>query len=251
MASQLLVAVNTGINHITAYPLDTEQTIVWQGENTDYVVEGCLFEVDITREWMFGSTHFITGPITSQRIDIPALGVTPLRVRECIKCSKEYEMEQVIPGWEPNVFGSDPILEAVELKNKGEHEQARNILRNIIKEDIRCIDAHVHLGNFAFGAGDSRSMIRVALNHYSVAVLMGKFFLGDNFKGTLPWGWINNRPYLRALHGQCICFWALGEFKEAMKVAKYILKVNPMDNQGIRFLTTELKEKKPYDASTI
>jgi hypothetical protein len=254
MSSTWFVAINAGASHITSYPLGDHsgEVVVWHGENyPDFVVEGCIFEVEVTKDWTFGNTHFISGPILSQRIDIPALGLLPLAVRERIPKSNEYEMEQVIPGWEPNFFGSDPIINAVEYKNKGDYVQAWDLLRKILKEDLRCVDAYVHLGNFCFGEGVNRYTTRIALKHYSVAVAMGNFFLGANFKGKLPWGWINNRPYLRALHGQCICFWALEEFKDATKVARYILKLNPMDNQGIRFLIPELKVKKPYGESNL
>lgn len=227
--------------------MDTRETIVWHGENyPDFIVAGCLFEVEPTRDWFFGTTHFISGPILSQSIDIKALGLIPLAVRENIPKSNEYEMDQVIPGWEPNVFGSDPILEAVDYKNCGDYDNAYKILNKILREDLRCIDAHVHLGNFAFGEGRSRYYVRIALKHYTVGVSLGNYFLGDGFKGKLPWGWINNRPYLRALHGQCISYWALDQFKDAIKVARQILKLNPPDNQGVRFLIPDLKANHPY-----
>lgn len=247
MASSWFVAINASINHITCYQKDSHESLVWQGENyPDFVVEGCIFEVDPTREWMFGSTQFISGPIMHHYIDIPALGLVPLRVRECLPKSKEYKMEQIIPGWEPNVFGSDPILMAVELRNQGDALEACDALRKILKQDMRCIDAHVHLGNFTFDDAIDLSSVRIALKHYTVAVSMGTWFLGENFKGTLPWGWINNRPFLRALHGQCLCYWALDQWREALKVAKYILKLNPLDNQGVEQLIIDLKAKKPY-----
>ena len=39
--------------------------------------------------------------------------------------------------------------------------------------------------------------------------------LGD---GVLPWGWIDNRPWLRCLNGYGLCLWRLGNFKEAEHV---------------------------------
>lgn len=254
MANIRVVAFHAGVSHITGYPLGGApgDVIIWHGENyPDFVVEGCIFEVEIIREWTLGCTPCISGPILSQCIDIPALGLPPLKVRECVPKSNEYKMDQVIPGWKPNVFGSDPILDALAYQNQGQENHALEILRGILKQDLRCIDAHVHLGNFSFGEGKSRTSSRIALKHYTLAVEMGNFFLGPSFQGKLPWGWINNRPYLRALYGQCISWWALEEFKEATKVANHILKLNPPDHQGIRALLPELKARIPYDAGKL
>jgi tetratricopeptide (TPR) repeat protein len=56
--------------------------------------------------------------------------------------------------------------------------------------------------------------------------------LGD---GVLPWGWIDNRPWLRFLNGYGLCLWRLGNFKEAEHVFDRVLWLNPTDNQGVRF----------------
>src|SRR6185295_15500371 len=61
-----------------------------------------------------------------------------------------FEMEQVIPGADRQDFDSDPIIEASELNEAGDRAGARAILMDLLARDLRCLDAHAHLGNFAF-----------------------------------------------------------------------------------------------------
>jgi hypothetical protein len=62
----------------------------------------------------------------------------------------EYEMEQVLPGEDPDNPDTDPILDAIDLEQAGDHKNARRILMDMLASDLRCLDAHAHLGNFAF-----------------------------------------------------------------------------------------------------
>ena len=72
-----------------------------------------------------------------------------------------FEMEQIVPGADPNDWHSDPILEASELKAAGDSLGAHKILVEMLAADLRCLDAHAHLGNFAF---DHRA--EDAIRHY-------------------------------------------------------------------------------------
>ena len=142
-------------------------------------------------------------------------------------------MEQIIPG-DPD---TDPILEAVEAKEAGEYGEARRTLMNLLVADLRCLDAHAHLGNFAFDHD-----LEKAIRHYEVGVRIGELSLGENFEGLLPWGHINNRPFLRCLNGYSLCLWRLGRIKEADEVFTRMLWLNPTDNQGVRGLIDDVRK---------
>jgi len=246
LATIELVAISAGNNNITAYRLDTMDKVVWKGSNyPSLVVEGEIFEVEPEKEWTYKKTPYISGKIISQRIDIPALELVPLPVHCIDKRNQEYEMEQIIPGACPDEM-EDPITEAVELKNMGRMDEAWELLNQVIKQDLRCIDAHVHMGHFKFGDGLSEYWVKQALKHYTVGAELGNFFLGYFFDGKLPWIAIDNRPYLRALHGQCLSYWALGNFQAAAEIARSILKLNKPDNQGIRFILSQIEDRIPY-----
>lgn len=52
----------------------------------------------------------------------------------------------------------------------------------------------------------------------------------------LQWGRIDNRPFLRCMHGFGVCLWRLTRRKEAETIFERMLWLNPSDNQGVRFL---------------
>jgi hypothetical protein len=56
----------------------------------------------------------------------------------------------VLPGADPTDPFSDPITESNDLKDAGDRLQAIRILMELCQSDLRCLDAHAHLGNFDF-----------------------------------------------------------------------------------------------------
>jgi tetratricopeptide (TPR) repeat protein len=155
------------------------------------------------------------------------------RAKAIIKRGKRpmFEMEQVLPGADPDDFDSDPILQANDLKARGQKARAKKLLERLVMRDVRCLDAHSHLGNLAFDTD-----VRTALSHYERGMLIGQLSLGEAFDGVLPWGMVDNRPFLRCLNGVGICLWRLGRFEEAESVFLRMLWMCPSDNMGVRML---------------
>jgi hypothetical protein len=118
-----------------------------------------------------------------------------------------FEMEQVLPGMDWDDPFSDPISASNDFKDAGNDRKEREILMDLCERDLRRHDAHAHLGNLEF-----ESSADIALRHYSVGVKIGVLSLGKSFKGVLPWGWIDNRPFLRCLHGYGLCLLAPSRF---------------------------------------
>jgi len=230
-------------------------------------VPGEIVNVAPRKQWRYGGHPYLSGEIKAWRLDIPALGLTPLQLNKTGMWDPkdhywgepdepieewvnpimsrgprpEYEMEQILPGENPDDPGTDPILEAVELKGVGDSLGAERMLMTLLASDLRCLDAHAHLGNFAFDHSPEK-----AIRHYEVGVRIGELSLGENFNGVLHWGHINNRPFLRCVNGYGLCLWRLGQFKEAEEVFTRILWLNPSDNQGVRFLLNDLREGKVW-----
>ncbi len=109
---------------------------------------------------------------------------------------------------------------------------------SLLAADLRCLDAHAHLGNFAFDHSPEE-----AIRHYEVGVRIGDLSLGEGFNGVLHWGHIHNRPFLRCMHGYGLCLSRLGRIKEAKEIFTRMLWLNPGDNQGIRSLLGKVREK--------
>ncbi len=147
-----------------------------------------------------------------------------------------FEMEQVIPVESGSDPFDDPFCRAVDLKRAGESEDARKILMDLCQADLRCLDAHSHLGNFVFDYFPKK-----AIEHYEAGLRIGELSLGDNFNGVLAWGFIANRSFLRCMQGYGLCLWRLVRLKEAEQIFTRMLWLNPTDNQGARFLIDEVK----------
>jgi len=243
--------------------LGTNQGITFRASGLWDLVPGEIVTVEPRKFWRFSNHPYLSGKIVSTRLEIPALGLVPLRLEErgtwdpdeeywgeegepveawaepiiARGPRRQYEMEQVIPGEDPDDPFSDPITESNDLKHAGMREEAYKLLMELCKSDLRCLDAHSHLGSFFFDRGPD-----VALRHYEVGLRIGELSLGEGFNGVLPWGFIDNRPFLRCMHGYGLCLWRLGRFDKAERVFERILWLNPSDEQGVRFLIDELNK---------
>jgi hypothetical protein len=80
-----------------------------------------------------------------------------------------------------------------------------------------------------------------------VGLRIGELSLGDEFDGVLPWGHVDNRPFLRCMHGFGLCCWRLGQFEEAGRVFDRMLWLNPSDNQGVRFLIDAIRARVAWE----
>jgi len=231
------------------------------------LVPGEIAAVKPAKQWTYGGNPYLSGVIESTRLDAKALGLVPLQLTEVGVWSPaehhwgeaedpiknwarpiiawgrrpEFEMEQVLPGLDVEGPFSDPIGESNDLKEAGDYDGAYKILMALCQADLRCLDAHSHLGNFVF---DHRP--KDAIRHYEAGFRIGELSLGEGFDGLLPWGWIDNRPFLRCMHGYGLCLWRLGRFEEAAGIFDRMLWLNPSDNQGVRLIIDEVRAKEPW-----
>ena len=233
------------------------------------VVPGEIVTVMPKKHWSYAGHPYLSADIAATRVDIVALNLTPLKLsdegiwdpqdeywgeeerlpewaNEIIAHGPrpQYEMEQTVPGVKPEDvdIDTDPILQSVELKEQGDFVGADKILTGLLIADLRCLDAHAHLGNTEF---DHRP--KLALRHYDIGRRIGELSLGPEFKNVLRWGMIDNRPYLRCLHGYALCLWRLKRFDEAAAVFTRMLWMNPSDNQGARFNLSEVLARKLWE----
>lgn len=112
--------------------------------------------------------------------------------------------------------------------------------------DLRCLDAHARLGNMLF-----QHSPQWGISHYEVGVRIGELSLGDGFDGVLGWDLIDNRPFLRCMHGYALCLWRLKRWKQAERVFDRMLWLNPSDKHGVRFLVPHVRAHKPLMADAV
>jgi tetratricopeptide (TPR) repeat protein len=225
------------------------------------LVPGEIVTVRVEKAWQHAGHPYVSGEVEGSRLEVERLGLAPLRLEPHGDWdpAEEYwgedgvipewataivargprpafEMEQVIPGADPTNWDSDPIVEAAELREAGDFAGARALLMEQLAGDLRCLDAHAHLGNQEFDHSP-----RQATRHYEAGVRIGELSFGARFEGVLPWGLVDNRPFLRCLHGYGLCLWRLGRREEAIRVFERMLWLNPSDNQGARFLLEDAR----------
>jgi len=122
-----------------------------------------------------------------------------------------FEMEQVLPGVEPDDWDTDPIVEAADLHRGGYDREAIRLLEGLLAIDSRCIDAWGHLGLIAFDTKGPGAAAKL----YETGVAVAERSLPDGFAGVLPWGMVDNRPFLRCLYGLALCAWRQRRWDDA------------------------------------
>jgi tetratricopeptide (TPR) repeat protein len=152
--------------------------------------------------------------------------------------SIERVMQEIVSG----TGGGDPetpldqaqeiIYDALEEENR---EQRMALAKKALKVSPDCADAYVIL---AEGAATLDEALR--LNAEGVAA--GERALGNKafkeYSGRF-WGVLETRPYMRARLGLAQCLWAAGRHEEAVAHYRELLRLNPDDNQGVRYLLAE------------
>ncbi len=187
------------------------------------VVSGHLVTLAIDRRWTWRGDAYASGRIQDPRIDVAMLGLealpledgdlddvasysepylppdpyAPLWGRLTAKPRPSFEFDGIAWGALPGLDADENLTcDAAELVEAGDRDGARELLMDALATDLRCIDAHAHLGNLEFDRWPERAMV-----HYEVGIRIGELSLPVGFDGLLLWGRIYNRPFLRCLHG--------------------------------------------------
>ena len=263
-----LVALAVKERAVSCRLLGSDRVVTLRATGLWDVVPGEIVTVRPSKRWRFGGHPYLSGEIEGTRLDVAALGLAPLRLEErgvwdpaeaywgeedepiedwaqrliALGPRPQFEMERVIPGEEPVDSLWDSIIESNDLKESGDRRGAERILQELCQADLTCLDAHAHLGNLVLDVFPER-----ALRHYEVGLRIGELSLAEGFDDVLQWGFIDNRPFLRCLHGFGLALWRLGRFDGAARVFDRMLRLNPSDNQGVRFLIGDVRAGIPWE----
>lgn len=110
------------------------------------------------------------------------------------------------------------------------------LAKQALKISPDCADAYVLL------AEETAQTALAAKALYEQGVAAGERALGpSSFTDDVGyfWGILETRPYMRARAGLATALWKLGEHRAAMEHARDMLRLNPGDNQGIRYMLLE------------
>ena len=107
-----------------------------------------------------------------------------------------------------------------------------------------CADAYVLL------AEEQVDTVGRALEYYRQGVEAGERALGERFTEMAGhfWSVLETRPYMRARQGLADTLWRVGQREQARSHYQDMLRLNPNDNQGIRYLLVVLLLEMDRDA---
>jgi len=145
-----------------------------------------------------------------------------------------WEFEYPRLGWD--VY--DEFEDAIDTWEVGLVEIAEKGFRKLIREFPEFIDAHHHLALLLDEEGREREAFQI----WRDAVALGLSCLPEEFamgRDLLPWGCLDNRPFLRAYQALGLEYLERGAVADALGVFQNILAVNPNDNQGVRALAID------------
>jgi tetratricopeptide (TPR) repeat protein len=129
----------------------------------------------------------------------------------------------------PEQQAQELIYDAWEV---GEKRKRLELARRALELWPDCADAYVLL------AEEGAKTVEEAKELYERGVAAGERVLGpEAFKEDAGhfWGITRTRPYMRARAGLARCLWKLGSRNEAISHFREMLRLNPNDNQGVRY----------------
>lgn len=134
----------------------------------------------------------------------------------------------------PHAVPTTPLEEAQEviyqaLETTGERRLVLALKALTISAD--CADAYVLQAEVATDLGTARRL-------YEQGMAAGERALGpQTFRTHVGhfWGLTETRPYMRARQGLAVVLWRLGERRAAAAHLQDMVRLNPNDNQGLRY----------------
>jgi tetratricopeptide (TPR) repeat protein len=127
----------------------------------------------------------------------------------------------------PSAVARGLVATAYRLRST-ERKQAH--LRKAIEQDADCSLARIELADTDYQAG---KWIECRRGYQEIIEREERRWRGDSPEW---WSDPETRPFMRALYGYSMTEWQQGRFSETASSLKRLLKLNPSDNQGVRFL---------------
>lgn len=137
-----------------------------------------------------------------------------------------------LPEWTPETpleKAQELVYQALEADSKKERIRLATQALQVSQD---CADAYVLL------AEEEAEIPEQARDWYQSGMEAGERALGaELFKKDAGhfWGIVETRPYMRARAGLADCLWVLGQQDAAIAHYRELLRLNPNDNQGIRY----------------
>ncbi len=125
-----------------------------------------------------------------------------------------------------------------ELFEEGREMEAESVFRSVLGQMPDHLDAIHHLALVLSERGEAKH----ARDLWQLSVVIGHMAFPPEFEwGTdrLEWSMLDNRPFLRCLHGHALDCYEMVRTEEALGLFRELLSLNPNDNQGVRVMALE------------
>ena len=147
---------------------------------------------------------------------------------------------------------STPLEKAQEVAYRAFEARGRRriqLARKALELSSDCADAYVILAEQTGDPAQARDL-------YAQGVVAGERALGSRVfteEAGRFWGVVTTRPYMRARFGLAQCLEAFGQMDEAIAHYRELLRLNPSDNQGVRYshLAALLAQDRDEDAGAL
>jgi len=153
-------------------------------------------------------------------------------------------MRKIVPSFAPrdsSEAAQELVYKAFDAEDSAERVR---LAREALKLSENCTDAYVILGEESDDLGE-------AIAYYRKGVEAGERLLGKDFfeeNAGHFWGIFETRPYMRARFNLADALWHNNQRKESLDHLRELLRLNPNDNQGVRYtLTSRLLELRHYE----
>jgi len=135
-----------------------------------------------------------------------------------------------------NMEKEDYYYDGLEHLSEGEFDKAKRCFKKALEIDDEYVDAYNGFGNLYLLKEEHEK----SREFYEEAYLLTKGRFSKGWPKRLEWGVLENRQYFRAICGLAFCLWEGNNTQEAKKLFELILKLNPDDNQGVRFVVAAM-----------
>ena len=137
---------------------------------------------------------------------------------------------------DPTIYDAQNIM--YDAWDEPDPTRRKQLAKKALKTSPLCADAYVLLAEQARARLQSLELYQSGVDAGRRA-LGEKFFADDENLGHF-WGIMETRPFMRALQGLATTLWDLNRPEEALPHYLELLRLNPGDNQGIRYLLLDL-----------
>lgn len=199
-------------------------------------IAGSIITVTPKKQWTHARHPYLSGDVSAVRIDASVLGLVPLALRredapdaagrDAAGTGRPvYRLAQVAPASDDPA--ADLLVEAQDCIAAREYAEADDLLHKVLALDLRHLDAHALLEerNLSTFATQAR-------HHFELGVAVGSLSVREDFEGVLPWGLVENRPFLRCLHGLSRALLRCDRREDAAASLRRLLRLDPTDSLG-------------------